>query len=166
MQNPGFEGLLTFEEFQHGVVGIDGIGIDDGFEEFVVCCLGIGVAVVSLVGGGSGVAGDDASTECTVVSSEGELDVSEGRGEELGDLKIDGGAFDSAEGISARLVGTHDGRIRPVPIFAHLTGESLKNGKVGLVGGDGTHPFGELVLVEIDFERLPFGIEGFFLIGE
>lgn len=56
LEDVGFEGFLAFEELEHGVVGIDGIGVDDGFEEFVVSGLRVGVAVVSLVGCGSGVA--------------------------------------------------------------------------------------------------------------
>ncbi|MFT7301713.1 MAG: hypothetical protein ACI8UZ_000548 [Akkermansiaceae bacterium] len=163
LEDVGFEGFLTFEELEHGVVGVDGIWVVDGFKEFVVSSLRVGVAVVALVGGGGGVAGDDASTKGTIVSGEGEFDMAEGGRGKLGEFEVDGGALDSAEGIAARFVGTHDGGVGPVAVFAHLAGEALEDGEVGFVARKRLHPGGEFVAVEVDLECLSFGVEGFLL---
>lgn len=92
--------------------------------------------------------------------------MAEGGGGEFGEFEVDGGAFDSAEGIAAGLVSTHDRGVGPVAVFAHLAGEALEDGEVGLVARKGLHPGGEFVAVEVDFERLSFGVEGFLLGGE
>ena len=48
-QNLGFERFVFLKEPEHLVFGINTTRIDDGFEQFVVSRLWIGVAIVALV---------------------------------------------------------------------------------------------------------------------
>ena len=122
LKNSGLEGLLAFEEFQHGVVGIDGVRVGDGAEQLVVRRLGIRVAVVPLVRTGCRVSRDDARPEFRIVSRQRQFDVAEGRGEKFRQLEVDGRPLDAAEGVAVRFVGAHDRGEGGMPVLAHLAG--------------------------------------------
>lgn len=49
------EGFLAFEEFEHGIAGVNHAGIRDGVQQFVIGGHQVAVAIVPLVGAGGGV---------------------------------------------------------------------------------------------------------------
>ena len=76
---------------------------------------------------------DDPGAVRVVVAGERQLDVAEGRGEELGQFEIDRRALDAAERIAIRFVRAHDRRVRVMAVLAHHAGEALHDAQVRFV---------------------------------
>lgn len=156
--------FLVTQVVEEIVLGIDRFGIGDGFEEFVVSSLRVGVAIVSLMGSRGGEAGDDATAESDGARSggEGEFDVTERRREEFGEFEVDGAAFDSADDIAPGAVSSHAAGEGIMTAAAHLHRDAMEDGHVFLVGVEALEPIGELVFVEIGFEGFLLLVLAFF----
>ena len=89
--------LLVVQVVEKGAVGFCLGSIGDRLEQFLMGRHGVGVAVVSLLGRRSGIAGNNTGSVITPVRyGQRHLDVTERGGEQLGQFEINGRPLDVA----------------------------------------------------------------------
>ena len=118
---------------------------------------GVGVAVVSLLGRRSGIAGNDTGSVITPVRhGQRHLDVTERGGEKFGQFEINGRPLDVAENVAPCFVGPHASGVGVVTASADRHRDAVKDGHVLLVVVESFQPIGQFVLGQVDFKGFFF----------